>query len=84
MNIVNFTDFRNNLKVNLDKVSEDKDVVIISRSKDKNVVILPLSEYNSLIETIHLMQTEKNRNRIDEALQEMAKGEFLNNALIEN
>ena len=84
MNVINFTDFRNNLKVNLDKVSNDKDVVIVSRSKDKNVVLLPLSEYNSLIETIHLMQSGKNRQRLDDALQEMSKGEYLNNALIEN
>lgn len=84
MNIVNFSDFRNNLKFNLDRVSDDKDVVIVSRSKDKNVVLLPLSEYNALMETIHLMQSEKNRQRLDEALEEMSKGEYLSNALIEN
>lgn len=84
MNIVNFSEFRNNLKSNLDRVSDDKDVVVISRSKDKSVVLLPLSEYNSMNETIHLMKSENNRRRIDEALQEMSEGKFLSNALIEN
>lgn len=84
MTVVNFSEFRNNLKSNLDSVSDDKDVVVISRSKDKNIVLIALSEYNSMIETIHLMQSENNRKRIDEALQEMAEGKFLTNALIED
>lgn len=84
MNIVNFSEFRNNLKSNLDRVSDDKDVVVISRTKDKNIVLLPLSEYNALMETIHLMKSENNRRRIDEALQEMSEGKYLRNALIEN
>jgi antitoxin YefM len=84
MTVVNFSEFRNNLKSNLDSVSDDKEVVIISRSKDKNIVLIALSEYNSMIETIHLMQSENNRKRIDEALQEMAVGKFLTNALIED
>ena len=83
MTVVNFSEFRNNLKHNLDSVSNDKDVVVVSRSKDKNVVLLPLSEYNSLMETIHLMQSEKNRQRINEALLEMSKGEYLSHSLIE-
>lgn len=84
MTVVNFSEFRNNLKSNLDSVSDDKDVVVISRSKDKNIVLIALSEYNSMIETIHLMQSEKNRKRIDEALQEITEGKFLTNALIED
>lgn len=84
MNIVNFSEFRNNLKSNLDRVSDDKDVVVISRTKDKNIVLLPLSEYNSLMETIHLMKSENNRRRIDEALQEMSEGKYVRNTLIEN
>ena len=83
MTVVNFSEFRNNLKYNLDSVSNDKDVVVVSRSKDKNVVLLPLSEYNSLMETIHLMQSEKNRQRINEALLEMSKGEYSSHSLIE-
>jgi antitoxin YefM len=84
MNIVNFSEFRNNLKSNLDRVSDDKDVVIISRTKDKNIVLLPLSEYNSLMEMIHLMKSETNRRRIDEALQEMSEGKYVKNNLIED
>jgi antitoxin YefM len=65
-------------------VSDDKDVVIISRTKDKNIVLLPLSEYNSLMEMIHLMKSETNRRRIDEALQEMSEGKYVKNNLIED
>jgi antitoxin YefM len=83
MEVINFTEFRGNLKQNLDKVSDDKEIVVIARSKDKNVVLLPLSEYNSWIETIHLMQSDRNRQRLEESLLEMNKGNFYQHQLLE-
>lgn len=84
MEVINYSEFRKKLKVNLDKVSDNEEIVIVSRSQDKNVVLLSLKEYNSLNETIHLMNSEKNRNRINEALLEMQNGDFIKNNLIED
>lgn len=83
MDVVNYTEFRNNLKRSLDKVSDDEEVVIVSRSRNKNVVVLSLKEYNSLTETIHLLGSEKNRQRLSEAIREMESGESLKNPLID-
>lgn len=82
MDVVNYSEFRKKLKSNLDKVSDTEEVVIISRSQNKNVVLLSLREYNSLNETIHLASSEKNRLRINEALQEMANGGFVKKDLL--
>lgn len=83
MDVVNYTEFRNNLKRSLDKVSDDEEVVIVSRSRNKNVVVLSLKEYNSLTETIHLLGSEKNRQRLSEAIRELESGESLKNSLID-
>lgn len=83
MDVVNYTEFRNNLKRSLDKVSDDGEVVVVSRSRNKNVVVLSLKEYNSLTETIHLLGSEKNRQRLSEAIREMESGESLKNPLID-
>ncbi len=83
MDVVNYTEFRNNLKRSLDKVSDDEEVVVVSRSRNKNVVVLSLKEYNSLTETIHLLGSEKNRQRLSEAIREMESGESLKNPLID-
>ena len=83
MKVVNYSDFRNNLAENLNLVNEDKEIVIVSRTKGKNVVVMDLDEYNSIQETLHLTSTEANRKRLDESIAEMKKGKFLRKKLIE-
>lgn len=68
MNVINFSEFRTHLKANLDSVSEDNEVVIINRQKGNNVVVISLKEYNSFKETLHLLGTTKNRERISSAI----------------
>lgn len=68
MNVINFSEFRTHLKANLDSVSEDNEIVIINRQKGNNVVVISLKEYNSFKETLHLLGTAKNRERISSAI----------------
>jgi antitoxin YefM len=84
MEVLNYTEFRKDLKSSLDKVSNDEEVIIVSRSKNKNVVVISLNEYNSLKETMYLLSTEKNRKRLQESINEMEKGKFSSHSLIED
>ncbi|HEY5393451.1 MAG TPA: type II toxin-antitoxin system prevent-host-death family antitoxin [Hanamia sp.] len=84
MEVLNYTQFRNDLKSSLDKVSDDEEVIIVSRSKGKNVVVISLNEYNSLKETMYLLSAEKNRKRLQESITEMKKGKFSSHSLIED
>jgi antitoxin YefM len=83
MRVVNYTEFRNNLSENLNGVNDDNDIVVVSRSKGKNVVVMSLEEYNSIQETLHLVSTTANRKRLDEAIEEMKTGKSLKHGLIE-
>ena len=82
MEVLNFTEFRKNLTKNLNKVNDDAEIVIVSRSKGKNVVVMSLEEYNSINETLHLVNSTANKKRLDEALKEIEDGIFLTNDLI--
>jgi len=84
MQVVNYTEFRRSMKAKLDQVSDDGDTVIINRSENKNVVLISLREYNSLNETLHLLSSEKNRNRLMEAVKRANQGEFESHNLIED
>jgi len=84
MEVLNYTEFRKDLKSSLDKVSNDEEVIIVSRSKNKNVVVISLKEYNSLKETMYLLSTEKNRTRLQESINELEKNKFLSHSLIED
>lgn len=83
MKVVNYSEFRNNLTQNLNAVNEDKEIVIVSRTQGKNVVVMDLDEYNSIRETLHLMSTKANRKRLEEAVTEMNKNKFIKNKLID-
>ena len=83
MKVVNYTEFRNNLAESLNMVNDDGDIVVVSRSKGKNVVVMSLEEYNSIQETLHLTSTKANRKRLDESIDEMNKGKSLKRRIIE-
>jgi len=83
MRVVNYTEFRNQLAESLNAVNDDGDIVVVSRSKGKNVVVMSLDEYNSIQETLYLTSTKSNRKQLDAAIDEMNKGKFTRRKLIE-
>ncbi|HTE25109.1 type II toxin-antitoxin system Phd/YefM family antitoxin [Flavitalea sp.] len=83
MKVINFSDFRNRLAENLNAVNDDREIVVVSRSKGKNVVVMDLEEYNSIQETLHLTTTTANRERLTEAVREMDNGGGRKRKLIE-
>jgi len=80
--IVNYSEFRNNLSQNLNAVNDDREIVIVSRTQGKNVVVMDLDEYNAIQETLHLTSTKANRKRLEEAITEMNNNKFVKNKLI--
>lgn len=70
MEIVNYTDFRSNLKHWLDKVFNDVSDIVIKRKGGKDLVLISLDEYNSLKETSYLL-TGKNRDVLLNSIKEL-------------
>lgn len=83
MQVVNYTEFRNNLAETLNTVNDEGDIVIVSRSKGKNVVVMSLEEYNSIQETLHLNSTAVNRKRLEASIAEMNKGKYQKHKLLD-
>ena len=70
MKVINFTDLRVNLKHWLDSVVDDVEEIIIKRKDRKDLVIISLEEYNSLVETNYLL-SGKNREVLLQSLSEI-------------
>ncbi len=83
MIVLNYSDFRKNLKENLDKIWDDAETVIVSRAHNKNVVVVSLDEYNSWQETKYLMSTPNNQKRLLDAIKDTDEGDFVTHSLIE-
>ena len=70
----NFSEFRSELKKFLDSVEDDNETLIIKRKTGKGTVMISLEEYNSLMETMHLLSSKKNADRLYESIQQMKSG----------
>ena len=77
---VNYSTIRKKLKDYCDKVTNEFETVIVTRKDEKNVVIISLEEYNSI------MKASKNAaylDMLDRSMEQLAKGEGKIHELIE-
>ena len=79
----NFTEFRTRLKKFLDNVEDNNETLIIKRGTGKGTVLISLNEYNSIMETVHLLSSKMNADRLYESIQQMKEGKIVQEDLIE-
>jgi len=79
----NYTEFRTGLKNYLDNVENNNETLIIKRGSGKGTVLISLDEYNSIIETLHLLSSKKNAKRLFESIEQMKTGKRAKHTLIE-
>ncbi len=75
----NFTEFRTGLKKYLDEVEQNQETLIIKRNSGKGTVVISLEEYNSIMETLHLLSSKANADRLHESIRQMKEGETIVN-----
>lgn len=74
MQVVSYSEARNSLKTVLDSVVNDVDVTIINRRDAANAVVMSLDHYNSLMETLHLLQSPANAAHLAESINQLKAG----------
>jgi len=79
----NYTEFRTKLKKFLDAVEENNETLVIKRGTGKGTVMISLDEYNSIMETVHLLSSKANADRLYESIRQMKKGKVVHSDLIE-
>ena len=79
----NYTEFRTNLKSYLDRVEGNNETLIIKRGRGGGAVMISLDEYNSIMETVHLLSSKANADRLYESIKQNKEGEIVRENLIE-
>jgi len=79
----NYTEFRIGLKKYLDKVEENNETLIIKRGSGKGTVLISLDEYNSIMETVHLLSSKANSDHLYESIQQIKEGKVVSKGIIE-
>lgn len=64
MQTVTYSETRENLKSVLDKVVADRSPVMITRQNGENVVMISASEWSAMDETLHLLRSPRNAERL--------------------
>lgn len=76
MQAVFYSQARNNLRNLIDKVCNDFDEYVITTKDNKQAVLLSYDEYSSMKETMYLLSSKNNRDRLLDAVDQIDNLEF--------
>ncbi len=92
MDVITYTQARKNFTNVMNRVCEDRVPIIITRQSQKPVVMMSLEDYNAITqcqpelieETLYLLRSPKNAQRLYKALDELKQGKYEQYELIES
>ncbi|MCM1127919.1 MAG: type II toxin-antitoxin system Phd/YefM family antitoxin [Lachnospiraceae bacterium] len=73
---VNYTNLRDNMKMYMDKVTDDYETMIVTRKNNKNVVIISEEAYNNLMENAYVMGNKANYDWLMKGKEQLENGQF--------
>ena len=79
---VNYTNLRENMKMYMDKVTDDYETMIVTRKDNKNVVMLSEESYNNLMENVYVMGNKANYDWLMESKAQLEKGNIAAHDLV--
>ena len=74
MQAVSYSEARDNLKAMIDKVVDDHAPLAITRQRGEGAVLISASEWASIEETLYLLRSPKNAERLLESIRELEAG----------
>ncbi len=73
----NFSNVRNNFKEVCDRVVHDSDIAIITRKNDENVVLMSQTQYDNLMENLHIRESKANYECLKESIKQAEDGKLV-------
>ena len=84
MKILTFSEARASLKTVMDDVCKDHVPTVVTRVNGEHVVMLSLADFNSIEETLYLLGSANNANRLMESIAQLKAGKAQQRELIRN
>ena len=77
MKTIYFTDFSSNPEKYLERVENDNEILFLKRETGKGTVLISSAEYNSIMETLHMLKSRKTTDRILKSLVQIESGDVV-------
>ncbi|KIZ38944.1 MULTISPECIES: type II toxin-antitoxin system prevent-host-death family antitoxin [Rhodopseudomonas] len=74
MSHVSYSELRNNLASYMDQVCDSRDALHVTRQNARGAVMISEEEYDSLMETLHLLKSPANAVRLLRSIAEADSG----------
>jgi antitoxin YefM len=76
MQAIFYSQARNNLRGLINKVCDDFDEYIITTKDDKSAILISYAEYTSMKETMYLLSSKNNRDRLNQSIDQIEDMKF--------
>ena len=83
MSHVSYTELRANLASYMDEVCDSRTPLFVTRQNARSVVILAEDEYEGMLETLHLLRSPANAERLLRSIDEANAGHVATRELID-
>ncbi len=83
MDAITYTQARKNFATVMNQVCENHAPIIITRQSERPVVMISLEDYSAIEETLYLLRSPKNVQRLYNALEQLKEGQYQKRELIE-
>ena len=80
---VGFSEFRQNLARHFDRVVKSRAPLVVTRQRGASVVVMSEEEYESMQETLHLLSSPANAERLMRSVEELEAGRGAEHDLVE-
>ena len=84
MSHVTYTDLRANLAKYMDEVCDSHAPLHVTRQNARSVVLVSEEEYEGMMETLHLLRSPTNAERLLRSIAEADEGKLVERDLIED
>lgn len=84
MKIISFNEAKNKLKTILDRVVNDADYTVITRSDSDDAVVMSLQYFNSLLETVYLLKSPANVAHLERSIAQYKQGQVVERNLLDD
>ncbi len=83
MDTITYTELRANLAAKMDAVNDDHSPLLVTRARGKAAVLISAEDYAAVEETLYLLASPKNAERLHASVAELENGKGTERDLIE-